>query len=65
MVLKDKLQIPVAIIVAPANRHESQLLEESLGNIRFERPHPKEGTQKVTKKARFKEKRWTVEGTNT
>lgn len=47
MVLKDKLQIPVAIIVAPANRHESQLLEESLGNIRFERPHPKEGTQNL------------------
>jgi putative transposase len=47
MVLTDKQGIPLSTVVAPANRHESQLLEETLGNIRIERPHPKEGLQNL------------------
>ena len=41
MLLTDKQGIPLSTIVAPANRHESQLLEVTLGNIRIDRPHPK------------------------
>lgn len=47
MVLTDKKGIPLSTIVVPANCHESQLLEETLGNIRCERPHPREGIQNL------------------
>ena len=40
MVLTDKKGIPLSVVVKPANRHESQLLEETLGNIRAIRPNP-------------------------
>ena len=47
MVLTDKRGIPLSTIVVSASRHESQLLEETLGNIRCERPHPRRGTQNL------------------
>jgi len=47
MVLTDKRGIPLSTIVVSASRHESQLLEETLGNIRCERPHPRRGIQNL------------------
>lgn len=47
MLLTDKNGIPLSTALFPANRHESQLLEETLGNIRLERPHPSEVEQNL------------------
>ena len=45
MVLSDKKGIPLSAVLVAANKHESQLIEETLGNIRAERPHPSLGVQ--------------------
>ena len=45
MILTDKMGIPLSTIVAPVNRHESQLLEATLGNVRIEGPHPSKDPQ--------------------
>lgn len=47
MVLSDKKGIPLSAVVVPANQYESQLLEETLGNIMIERPHRKLGVQHI------------------
>ena len=47
MVLSDKKGIPLSVVVFPANRHESQLLEETLGNIQIARPHPSKVQQNL------------------
>ncbi len=43
MVLSDKKGIPLSAVLIEANRHKSQLVEETLGKIRIERSHPSLG----------------------
>ena len=38
---------PLVSLNFPANNHEIQLLEETLGNIMADRPHPKAGKQHI------------------
>lgn len=47
VVLSDKKGIPLSAVIYPASSHESQLLEETLGNVMVERPHPKNGIQHI------------------
>jgi putative transposase len=45
MVLTDKKGIPLAVVIAPANHHDSQLLEKTFAEPRIERPHPQQVEQ--------------------
>jgi len=47
VVLTDQKGIPLSAVIFPANNHESQLLEETLGSIMVDRPHPKIGIQHI------------------
>lgn len=47
MVLTDQKGIPLSTIIVPANIHESQLLEATLGELRANKPHPSDGVQNL------------------